>query len=647
MFRFIQFLLFATLACAADWRDQGIIHVDQSPYAKLHSVPVRAVTMGEGFWTPRRKVIFERSIPGSLTLIEQAGVVDNFRRLTGKKDVPYKGPVYADSDIYKWIDATGYELQSQENPELRKTVDGLIDEIVAVQEPSGYLGTKFTGPELKNRLKTWTGHETYNLGHMLQGAIAYYRATGDRKLLDAGARYVNYLYDEYVSKNEPLVCGHPELEMGAIELYRVTRDKRYLDMAAYLLKSDWRQGLNLDAETVWYSFTGVPFTERTRVEGHAVRSMYASSGATDYYLETGDPQFRDTLERIWKALVTSSMYVTGGVGARARQEAIGEAFELPNEAYGESCAAIGSLMWNWRMLAATGEARFTDVMERALYNGINSGLSLDGNLYCYVNPLESWGVKTRNPWYYTACCPPNIERTLGAIPGYMYSTSREGVYVHLYHSSKLDWHLEDGTALKLSQQTGYPWKGEVELEVTPASPVTFTLNLRIPAWSLASTVAVNGKAVTGVKTGQYLAIRREWRAGDKITVNFDMRPQLISADPRVADDLGKVAVQRGPLVYCIEQKDHVEPIASLRLRVSNDPAKDFTPELRNDLLGGVVVLHHHGEAITGDLPLYAPLGSSRVHTEKSELTLIPYYAWENRGPAPMKVWIPYAANAPK
>jgi DUF1680 family protein len=635
--KFIAILLcLATAAFPADWQDQGVIHVDQSPHAKLHSVPVRAVTMGDGFWTPRRKVVFDKSIPGSLTLIEQAGVVDNFRRLTGKKNVPYRGPVYADSDIYKWIDAAGYELQSQDNPQLRKTVDGLIDEIVAVQEPNGYLGTKFTGPDAKDRLKTWTGHETYNLGHMLQGAASYYRATGDRKLLDAGARYVNYLYEEYAAKNKPIVCGHPELEMGAIELYRITRDKRHLDLAAYLLTSDWRESLKLNPETVWYSYTGVPFTERTRVEGHAVRSMYASSGATDYYLETGDLKFRETLEKIWKTLVNNSMYVTGGVGARARQEAIGEAFELPNEAYGESCAAIGSLMWNWRMFAATGEARFSDVMERALYNGINSGLSLDGTLYCYVNPLENWGQKTRNPWYTTACCPPNIERTLGAIPGYLYSTSRDGVYINFFHSSKLDWHLEDGTPLQLSQQTGYPWKGDVQVEVTPAKAAEFTVYLRIPGWAPTATVAVNGKPVTGVQAGQYLAIHRQWRTGDKIAASFDMKPQLITADPRVADDLGKVAVQRGPLVYCLEQPDHLEPIASLRL-----VSKDFTSEFRGDFLGGVMVLRQQGQAIVGDQPLYAPLGSSRVRTEKANLTLIPYYAWENRGPSAMKVWIPY------
>jgi DUF1680 family protein len=641
------FLLLAASLClcaGAEWRDQGIVHVDQSPYAKLHSVPVHAVTMGDGFWSPRRKAVFEHSIPGSLELLEKAGNMDNFRRLTGKKDVPYRGPVYMDSDLYKWIDGAGYELQSIENPQLRKQVDELVDLIVSVQEPSGYLDTKFTGVELKNRLKTWTGHETYNLGHLLQGAITYYRATGDRKLLDAGAKFVNSLHAEYVVPKRPLVNGHPELEMAAIELYRITRDKRHLELAEYLLKSDFRTGLNLDSETIWYSFTGVPFTDRTRVEGHAVRCMYAAAGATDYYLETGDPQFKAALDRIWKTLVSNSMYVTGGVGARARQEAIGEAFELPNQAYGESCAAIGGLMWNWRMLLATGEAKYTDLIERALYNGINSGLSLDGNLYCYVNPLEAWGLKTRNPWYGTACCPMNLERTLGAIPGYMYNTSRDGLWVNLYHPSKLEWHLEDGTALHVAQQTDYPWKGDVTLELTPEKPAEFTVYLRVPAWSQRAKIAVNGNAVSGGRAGEYLAIRREWKAGDKITAGFDMRTQLLAADPRVADDIGKVAVQRGPIIYCIEQHDHVERLASLRLAVSRDPSQEFTPEFRRDFLGGVMVLRHHGQAITGDLPLYAPLGAMKVPTTAADMTLIPYYAWENRGAVPMKVWIPYIAK---
>ena len=421
-------------------------------------------------------------------------------------------------------------------------------------------GHKFTGAELKNRLKTWTGHETYNLGHLLQGAIAYYRGTGDRKLMDAGARFVAYLYEDFAKQGKPIVCGHPEIEMGAIELYRTTGDKRALDLAGYLLNADFRESLTLDPDTIWYSYTGKPFLERTRVEGHAVRAMYALSGATDYYLETGDPRYKENLEKIWKTLVASSMYLTGGVGARAEKEAIGEAYELPNNAYGESCAAIGSLMWNWRMLAATGEARFTDVMERALYNGINSGLSLDGQLYCYQNPLEGWGLKTRNPWYYVACCPPNIERTIGALPGYIYSTSRDGIYVNFFHNSTMDWHLEDGTGLKVTQSTGYPWKDTVDVEVSPAKPAEFTVYLRIPGWTPAASVTVNGKAMPGAKAGEYLAIRRKWQSGDRIAARFDLRTRLMAANPRLADNIGKVAVERGPLVYCLEQHDQTEPV---------------------------------------------------------------------------------------
>jgi DUF1680 family protein len=424
---------------------------------------------------------------------------------------------------------------------------------------------------------------------MIQGAIAYYRATGNRKLMDAGARFASYLYEDFAKKGKPIVNGHPELEMASIELYRTTGDKRYLELAGYLLNADSRESLKLDRDLIWYSYTGIPFTQRTRVEGHAVRAMYALSGATDYYLETGDPRYRETLEKIWKSLVETSLYLTGGVGARAQREAIGEPYELPNDAYGESCAAIGNLMWNWRLLAATGEARFADVMERALYNGINSGLPLDGKLYGYQNPLEGWGLKTRNPWYYVACCPPNIERTIGALPGYLYSTSRDGIYVHRFHNSTMKWHVEDGTPLTATQQTGYPWKDAVDIAISLEKPVEFTLYLRIPGWTPNASVTVNGQAVSRVKPGN-------------------------------------------------------DPLSSLRLAFGNDATKDFTPEFRAGFLGGLVVLRHTGESMTDESPLYSTLTASRkARTRPAPITLIPYYAWENRGAVPMKVWIPYSS----
>jgi hypothetical protein len=308
------------------------------------------------------------------------------------------------------------------------------------------------------------------------------------------------------------MSGHPEMELALVELYRITGDKRYLATAEYLLRGDTRIPLRPDQYV--YHFCGKPFTSRTHLEGHAVRAMYACCGATDYYLETGDAAYWKTLNVLWNDLVSSQMYITGGVGARSDGEAFGNSYELPNgQAYGESCAAIGNMMWNWRMLAATGDARHAEIIERALYNGINSGMSLSGTLYCYRNPLAfdpTSDEKIRNEWYDTTCCPPNLERTFAALPGSFYSTSSDGLYVHLFHNSQLDWRLENGTPLKVVQRTDYPWKGTVELEVSPSSPTEFAFYVRIPEWSNRSTVLVNGKSVDGATSGKYLPIRRRW-----------------------------------------------------------------------------------------------------------------------------------------
>ena len=345
-------------------------------------------------------------------LLEANGRMNNFRRLVGKSSAAQSGPVYSDSDIYKWTEAVGFALQSGDLPELRATTDKMIAEVVAIQEPNGYLNTYYQDDRKSLRMLTQTqttGHELYNIGHMLQGAIAYYRATGDRKLLDAGIRFVDdFLNSGYgPAPKQPIVSGHPEIELALIELYRITGDKRQLDLAGYILAGDER--LHLPEHRTIYMFSGTPFTARTKLEGHAVRAMYACCGATDYYMETGDPAYWKTLNTLWNDMTSTKMYVTGGVGSRADGEAFGNAYELPNDrAYGESCAAIGNMMWNWRMLAATGDAKFTDVIERALYNGINSGMSLDGTLYCYRNPLAfdpATGEKIRNPWYDTTCCP--------------------------------------------------------------------------------------------------------------------------------------------------------------------------------------------------------------------------------------------------
>ena len=634
------------------WKDRGVEDLTKSPHAKLRNVPVHAVNIENGFWARRREVNVTKSIPTMHDLLEANGRMDNFRRLVGNSNAAQRGPVFSDSDVYKWTEAVGFVLQSGDRPELRGMAEKLISEVIAVQESSGYLNTYYQDDRKSLRMQPQTqttGHELYNIGHMLQGAIAYYRATGDRKLLDAGIRFVDdFLIPNYgPAPKKPIVSGHPEIEMGLIELYRITGDKRQLDLAGYILQGDKR--IELPERRTIYMFSGTPFTARTKLEGHAVRAMYACCGATDYYMETGDDSYLQTLNTLWNDMTSTKMYVTGGVGSRSDGEAFGDAYELPNfRAYGESCAAIGNMMWNWRMLAVTGDAKFTDVIERALYNGINSGMSLDGTMYCYRNPLAfdpSTGDKIRNPWYDVTCCPPNLERTLGSLPGYFYSTSNDGIYVHLYDNSQLDWHLEHGTGLKITQKTKYPWDGDVEITVSPAQPSEFAFYLRIPGWADRAEVTVNGKAVSGAKPGEYLPIRRRWAQGDVVRLRMAMTPQVLEANPRVADDTGRVAVQRGPLVYCMEGLDQAggTALSDVALPLGKQPESEFQTEFRSDLLDGVLVLHHSGVASdTGAAHnvLYSRYSSSPMKTREVPLTFIPYYAWSNRVATAMQVWTP-------
>src|SRR5499427_4154378 len=605
-------------------------------------------------WKDEGVLYVDKSIPSMEKLRESNGRMNNCLRLVGRSDAKQTGPVYSDSDVYKWIEAVGFALQSSDIPSLHADAQKIIKEIVAVQEPSGYLNTYYVQDRVKDRMtpdvQRW-GHELYNLGHMIQGAIAYYRATGERSLLEASMRFVDdYLSPSFgsVADKKPIFSGHPEIELALIELYRTTGEKKYLTLAGYILQGDER--IKVPERAYVYHFCGIPFTSRTHLEGHAVRAMYACCGATDYYMETGDEAYLKTLNVLWNDLVSSQMYVTGGVGARSQGEAFGDSYELPNfTAYGESCAAIGNMMWNWRMLAATGEARYADVIERALYNGINSGMSLDGTLYCYRNPLAfdpSGGDKIRNPWYDTTCCPPNLERTFASLPGYFYSTSRDGLYLHLYDNSQLDWHLENGTPLKVRQKTKYPWGGMAEINVAPAKPTEFIFYLRIPGWSDGTQVEINGKPVPGATAGQYLALRRRWSSGDVINVKFNMTPQIIEANARVVDDYARVAVQRGPLVYCLEQLDQPAgvPLYDISLDLRPKDASRFQEEFEPNLLGGITVLKHVGAATpqsASGSKLYYRYTSDSAPTRPVELQFIPYYAWANRAPTPMQVWTPY------
>lgn len=643
------------------WKDAGVIDLNRSPFAKLRTVPVRAVTIQEGFWAKRRATNVNSSIPSMHDELVAHGRMNNFLRLEGKSTAPQTGPVYSDSDIYKWTEAVGFSLQSADHPQLRTTAEAMIREVVAAQEPGGYLDTYFVGERKPLRMlypTQETGHELYNIGHLLQGSIAYYRATGDSTLLNAGLKFIDqFLMPSYGpgANQKGIVAGHPEIEMALIELSRTTGEHKYVELAGYILHGDPR--IPLTESQITYMFCGIPFTSRTKLEGHAVRAMYACCGATDYYLETGDPNYWHTLNTLWHDLTAHQMYVTGGVGAREAGEAFGDAYELPNaRAYGESCAAIGNMMWNWRMLAASGDARFADVIERALYNGINSGMSLDGTTYCYRNPLafnpsgDSRDRQTpeghiRNPWYDTTCCPPNLERTFASLPGYFYSTAEDGVYVHLYDNSEMNWHLHNGNALKIRQTTNYPWDGDVKLTVSPATATAFVLYVRIPGWSAKSEVKVNGMPIGGAQPGQYLAIRREWSANDVVELRFDMSTQMLKANPEVSADRGRIAFQRGPLVYCMEHLDQADQqyetnLAYFTAQLDANSTCHFEP----NLLNGVMVIEHPGalgHPVKEESLYYSAVKAEKVEETPTTLKMIPYYAWANRGPAGMQVWIPY------
>jgi len=601
----------------------------------MHPVPIQAVRLGDGFWTARRKVVTERTLPALLAQLEEHGFVDNFRRLAGKPELPRKGPNSSDADVYRWIEAAAWALASNETSDsdkqkLRGDIDSLTNTILAAQEPSGYLNTYFVGDRLHLRLTDPVhSQEDYCLAQFLEAGIAYYRATGNRRLLDAGIRFADYILANFGPSKKPFVTGHPGLEMALIELYRTTGQTKYLDFTRYLYSGAERDRLKLKDSDVRFAFSGRPFTSRTELEGNAVRALYASAGATDFFTETGEPAYKRTLDVLWTDLTARKMYITGSVGARSSGESMGDDYELPSEqSPSETCPAIAAagvnVMWNFRMLTLTGDSRYADVLERALYNAVNSGISLTGN----------------------PSCPPNLERLFESLPGYVYATSRDDIYVNLYQESKLNWHLEDGSSLVLSQATAYPWNGDIKITVQPAKPATFTVYLRWPGWAASADVSVNGQpASAGVKRGSFIPLTRTWNPGDVISLSLPMPVTPMSANPRVADDYGRIALQRGPLVYALEQPDNPGvSINDLFFRSGTIPA----PEVRRDLLGGITVLKVSGLAAEKSLvdePLYQPLSMAQARAKRNiPLTFIPYYTVGNRDQAGqsalMEVWVP-------
>ena len=612
-----------------------IVDTSSSPYAKLKPVPLSAVKLKDVFWAPRIKTLREVTLLVEYEHLEKTGRIENFRRVArGDKNIEWR--IADDSDVYKWFEALAYTLAYEYDEKLGEIADSVAKDIVSAQDKDGYLFTYYAF----NKEARWRDltrmHELYCAGHFFQAAIAYYRATGSRLMLDAAVRLADHIASIFGPGKREGVPGHPEIEMALVELYRATGSKKYLDLAKFFIDE---RGKGLVGGSV-YLIDHKPFRELDEIVGHAVRSLYLNCGATDVYLETGETSLFETLLRLWYNMVEKRMYVTGGVGSRHEGEAFGEDYELPDtRAYCETCAAVANIMWNWRMLMATAEAKYTDILELALYNAALAGISLDGRYFFYVNPLADRGKHRREEWFGCACCPPNIARLLATVPGYFYSTSDKGVWVHLYAENTANIELEN-TSITINQYTKYPWEGEVELEVEPSKEKEFSIFVRIPGWCSEAEVFLNGKPLeTKPVPGTYLEVHKTWRRGDRLKLYLDMPVVLVASHPWVLNHACRVAIKRGPIVYCFEQVDN-RGFDVWDLIVPRDAKLEafYTPEL----LGGVVVVKGRGYATDSSEwgnELYKGISEVKYSLKEVEFTAIPYYAWANREPGPMIVWV--------
>jgi DUF1680 family protein len=626
-----------------------MVDTTASRHAFLRPLSLTDVRLSDGFWEPRRRINREETLPSQYGHIEETGRLDNFRRASGKIEVPFRGLYFNDSDVYKWLEAASWSLATDPDPDLERMVDAAITEVADAQEPDGYLNTYFTFERAGERWTDFDLHEMYCAGHLIQAAVAHFRATGARRLLDVAVRFADHVCDLFGPEEEgkrSAVDGHEEIEMALVELFRATGDRRCLRQAQFFVDA---RGHGLLGEPYGrfdpsYSQDHEPLREQREVVGHAVRALYLYSGAADVYAETGEPDLLEALDRLWRNMTTKRMYVSGGLGSRYEGEAFGGDYELPNErAYTETCAAIASVMWNWRMLLASGEARYADLAEHTLYNAVLPGVSLDGRRYFYQNPLADDGTHRRRPWFGCACCPPNVARLLASLPGYFYGLSDDAVWVHLYAEGAATVDL-GGRTLRLSQRTDYPWDGNVELSVEEGGG-EFGLMLRIPSWcEEGCKVEVNGEALEGpFPSGSYAEVRRAWRAGDTVHLSLPMPVRRVECHPYVAENAGRVALARGPLLYCVEQADNPGlDLRDLVLSADADPSASFDPEL----LGGVVALDATAEVLAPDGAwedrLYRtvrPGPKGERETVSTTLRAVPYYAWANREPGAMRVWL--------
>ena len=635
----------------------------------ISPVPFTSVSIEQGtFWGQRLKASRDVTIPLAFSKCESEGRYKNFeiaaRQLKGEdtSEVKVGGYSFDDTDVYKTIEGASYLLQTYPDKKLKAYIDSVLAIVATAQEPDGYLYTARTmnpkHPHDWSGPKRWVkeedlSHELYNLGHMVEGAIAHYQATGERTFLDIAMRYADCVCREVGPKASQacVVPGHQIPEMALAKLYTVTGDKKYLDEAKFLL--DYRGKTTIVHD---YSQAHKPVIEQDEAVGHAVRAAYMYSGMADVAALTGDSAYIRAIDRIWENIVGKKMYITGGIGSTPSIEGFGRNYELPNmSAYCETCAAIGNVYVNHRLFLLHGESKYYDVLERTLYNGVISGVALDGGSFFYPNPLESMGQHQRQAWFGCACCPSNICRFIPSVPGYFYQTNERDIYVNLFGGNTATLKVE-GKEVVLRQETNYPWEGDITLTIDKNKAGDFRLRIRIPGWvqgkpvpsdlysyadnqRLGYSVMVNGQLVNGQLENGYFGIDRKWKKGDKVEIHFDMEPRLVTALERVSADQGRVAIERGPLVYCAEWPDNDFDIGGILMNQKPQftvQSSQFT--VKNGQEYGINKISTDAQLLNFD-------ENGKLATKDVHLTLIPYYAWNHRGAGRMMVWLPMQLRA--
>ncbi|MFZ1754441.1 MAG: glycoside hydrolase family 127 protein [Caldilineaceae bacterium] len=613
-------------------------------------VPFTVVSFEDAFWQPRLETNRQVTLPFNFRKCEETGRIDNFAKAAGWMDGPHEGIFFNDSDVFKVVEAAAYSLALFPDPALDSYLDNLIAAFAAAQEADGYLYTARTiDPDAvkadREGLTRWShlrvNHELYNVGHLYEAAVAHFQATGKRTLLDVALKNADLIDAVFGPDKRRDVPGHQEIEIGLVKLYRVTGDARYLRLAKFFL--DERGHANARALYTNFGNPGymqdhLPVVDQSEAVGHAVRAAYMYTGMADVAALTGDTSYIAAIDRLWENVVGRKLYLTGGIGARHTGEAFGDDYELPNaEAYAETCAAIANILWNQRMFLLHGDARYIDVLELSLYNGFLSGVSFSGDEFFYTNPLASDGKTAvnrgqigRQPWFDCSCCPTNDVRFLASLPGYVYASHADSLYVNLFVAGEARVEI-NGATIRLRQETNYPWEGRVRLRVDPAQKSEFTLRLRVPGWannrpvpsdlyrfvgtdSAAPLLTVNGETVTPLLEKGYAVLPRVWQPGDVVELTLPLPVRRVACHAGVEANRGRVALMRGPLVYCVEGVDSGGSVAELALA-------DDTPlrvEHRPELLNGVTVI-----SAAGSHPFVA----------------IPYYAWGHRGVGEMAVWL--------